>query len=189
MDVSDRLHFGFMEKTRKAFTFLNDLGFSEVEASPTLVRYRKDGVEVEVYFYQETYEIGADITAFGIRYALAEIIRISDTETAKQYHDAMASTAEGMIISLEELSSLMKRYGSVALSGDSNFFSTIDEKRKLWAEEYALDVLAGQLRPQAAEAFKRQDYSTAAKLYSRIRECLSPAEIKKLSTAEARSKD
>lgn len=188
MDVSDRSYLGFKEKARNAFAFLNELGFSEVEASLTLVRYRKDGVEVDVYHGRQSYEIGAGVTAFGTRYAVSEIIRAGDMEIAKQFHYAMTNTAEGVATGLEELSSLMKRYGSAALRGDSDFFSTLEKQRTLWSEEYALDVLSEQLRPQADEAFRRKDYSTAAELYSRIRERLSPAEIKKLSIAEGRSK-
>lgn len=189
MEMSDRLHLGFIEKTRKAFTFLNDLDFSEIEALPTLVRYRKDDVEVDVYHGRQSYEIRVGITAFGIQYSSSEIIRVSDIEVYKQFRYPMTSTAEYMITGLEEISSLMKRYGSVALSGDSNFFSKLKEHRILWSEEYALDVLAEQLRPKATEAFKHKDYATVVELFSRIRERLSPAEIKKLSIAEARSKD
>ncbi len=82
----------------------------------------------------------------------------------------------------------MKRYGTAALRGDPQFFSTLKEQRKLWSEEYALDVLADQLRPQADEAFRRGNYSTAADLYARIRSRLSPAEVKKLALAEERRK-
>ncbi len=189
MDISDRSHLGFKEKAREAFAFLNRLGFSEVEASPTLVRYRKDDVEVDVYHGRQSYEIGAGITACGTRYAISEIIRVVDIEIAKQFRYAATNTAEGVTTGLKELSFLMERYGSVALKGDLSFFSTLEKQRKLWSEEYALDVLTEQLRPKADEAFKRRDYSTATDLYSRIRKRLSPVEIKKLSIAEARSKN
>ncbi len=189
MGTSDRSYLNFEEKTRKAFAFLGDLGFSEVEVLPTLMRYRKGGVEVDVYHGRQSYEIGAGVTAFGTRYAISEIIRANDQETAKHFHYAATTTPEGVVAGLEELSSLMKHYGREALEGDPRFFSTLENQRKLWAEEYALDVLAEQLRPQADEAFRRRDYSTAADLYSRIRERLSPAEIKKLSLAEQRRKD
>ena len=45
----DRAHLNFQSAVREKFAFLNDLGFSEIEALPTLVRYRKDDVEVDVY--------------------------------------------------------------------------------------------------------------------------------------------
>ena len=188
MATPDRSHLNFERQVREAFAFLSDLGFSETEALPTLVRYRHDDVEVDVYYGRQSYEIGAGVTGFGIRYAMSEIIRAVDPETAKRYRNAMATTQEAVAAGLEELSSLMKRYGTAALRGDPQFFSTLKEQRKLWSEEYALDVLADQLRPQADEAFRRGNYSTAADLYARIRSRLSPAEVKKLALAEERRK-
>lgn len=185
----DRSHLNFIKKVRETFEFLGEFGFSEVAALPTLVRYRRGSVEVGVYHGRQSYEIGADVTAFGNRYAISEIIRASDPEKFRGFRYAMTTTPDGVAAGLDELSSLMKKYAGAALRGDSQFFSTLEKQKKLWSEEYALDVLAEQLRPQADEAFRRRDYSTAADLYSRIRERLSPAEIKKLSLAEVRRKD
>ena len=186
MDTPDHSCLNFEEKVRKAFAFLSELGFYEVEALPTIVRYRKGGVEVDVYHGRQSYEIGAGVSAFGTRYAMSEIIRAVDPNTAKRFRYVATTTPEGIVSGLEELSSLMKLYGREAIEGDSNFFSMLENQRKLGAEEYALDVLAEQLRPQADEAFRRKDYSKAADLYSRIKKRLSPAEIKKLSLAEER---
>ncbi|MCC6924117.1 MAG: hypothetical protein IT525_13835 [Nitrosomonas sp.] len=82
-----------------------------------------------------------------------------------------------------------KRYCRSALDGDPQLFSILESERKSWSEEYALDVLADQLRPQADEAFRQRNYAKSAELYSRIRDRLSPAEIKKLSIAAERCKD
>lgn len=188
MSEQDRVHLNFKGATRERFAFLNELGFSEIEALPTLVRYRKDGVEVDVYHGRLSYEIGAGISYLGTRYAMAEIIRAVDPEAAKKYGGALTSTAEGVVAGLAELSSLMRRYGIAALRGDPRFFSMLAEKNKVWIEDYWLDGLARQLRPQADEAFHRGDYAKAVELYAQIRDRLSPAEIKKLQIAEERSK-
>lgn len=189
MNSSGRTHLNFVKEARKAFAFLGDLGFSEIETAPTLMRYRKDGVEVDVYHGRQSYEIGAGVTAFGTRYAISEIIRHIEPEFAKRYRYAAATNSEGVIAGLEELSTLMKRYGRLALDGDPELFSILECERKSWSEAYALDVLADQLRPKADEAFRQRDYAKAAEIYSRIRERLSPAEVRKLSIAEERCKD
>lgn len=186
MPKSDRAYFNFESKVRETFAFLSDLGFSEIEASPTLVRYRKDNIEVDVYHGRQSYEIGADISGFGTRHAMSRIIRATDPAVAKQYRDWAATTPEGVTAGLEKLGYLMKRYSIRALSGDPQFFSELEQQRKSWSEEYALDVLVKQVRPKADEAFRRGDYSTAAELYARIRSRLSPAELKKLILAEKR---
>lgn len=188
INSSDRAHLGFAKETRKAFAFLCDLGFSEIEASPTLVRYRKGGVEVDVYHGRQSYEIGAGVTAFGTRYAISEIIRHIDPEAGKYFRYSATTTPEGIVAGLDKLSFLMKCYGRSAVEGDPQLFSILESERTSWAEEYAVDVLADHLRPQADEAFRRRDYAKSAELYSRIKERLSPAELKKLSIAEERSK-
>lgn len=186
MSASDRAHLNFAEEARKAFAFLVDLGFSEIDSLPTRVRYRKGSVEVDVYHGRQSYEIGVGVTAFGTRYAISEIIRANDPETEMQFRYPATTTPDGVVAGLEELSALMMRYGRASLDGDPQFFLTLEGQRTRWSEEYALDVLADQLRPQADEAFRQRDYAKAAELYSRIRERLTPAEVKKLSIAKER---
>lgn len=188
MDTQDRSQLHFVRKAQESFLFLIDEGFTEVEASPTLIRYRKGDVEVDVYHGRKSYEIGGGVTISGTRYAMSEIMRARDPVAAKAYRNTVATTPERVVVGLEELSALMQRYGSAALCGDSLFFSALEKQRIRWAEEYALDVLADQLRPQAEDAFRRGDYSKAAELYDRIRGRLSPAEAKKLTFAEERSR-
>ena len=167
MNASDRAHLNFENEAREAFAFLGDLGFSEIEALPTLVRYcqRKGSVEVDVYHGRKSYEIGVGINAFGTRYAISEIIRHIDSEAEKYFRYPATTTPEGVVVGLDELSSLMKRYCRSALDGDSQLFSILESERKSWSEEYALDVLADQLRPQADEAFRQRNYAKSAELY------------------------
>lgn len=188
MDMAGRSRFNFEKKVREVFAFLSDLGFSEVESLPTLVRYQSGDIEVDIYHGRQSYEIGAGVTVSGIRYAISEIIQASDPEMFKQFRYAMTATPEGVAKALEDLSLLMKRYGNPALEGDQKFITVLEKQGKQWSEDYALDVLAEQLRPKASEAFRQKDYSMAVDLYSRIRERLSTAELKKLSFAIKHSK-
>jgi hypothetical protein len=151
------------------------------------VRYQKDGVEIAVYHGRQSYEIGAEVSYLGRQYNLADIVCIVDPDAAKRCRRLMASTTEGVVLGLNELGSLMKRYGVAALQGDPQFFSTLEEKRKVWMDEYWLDILASQVRPQAEEAFRLEEYAKAAELYARIRSRLSPGETRKLQLAEERS--
>lgn len=184
--MKNRSQLRFAQKAREVFLFLIDEGFTEIEALPTLVLYRKGNVEVDIYHGRQSYEVGGGVSLTGTRYALSEIVRASDPEAANSYRNAVATTTEGVAASLEDLSKLIRRFGSSALRGDAEFFSLLEKQRKQWAEEYSLDVLAGQLRPQAEEAFRRGDYLKAAELYRRIRERLSPTEAKRLILAEER---
>lgn len=183
-----RSHFNLEKKIRAEFGFLSNLGFSEVESLSTLIRYQNGNIEVDIYHGRQSYEIGAGITVSGIRYSISEIIQASDPEIFKQFRYAMTTTPEGLAKAVEELSLLMKRYGNAILEGDQQFIKILEKQRQQWSEDYALDVLAEQLRPKANEAFRQKNYSMAADLYSHIRECLNTAELKKLSYAIKHSK-
>ena len=185
-EASDRSSLHFARKVRAAFAFLIEMGFVEVEALPTLVRYRKGDVEVDIYHGRQSYEVGAGVTTSGTRYAMSEIVRAVDPDAAKGYRNAVATMPAGIAAGLEELATLMQRYGSGALGGERDFLAALEKQREQWSEAYALDVLADQLRPRAEDAFRRGDYSQAAELYGRIRDRLSPVEVKKLMLAEER---
>ena len=183
----DRTRLRFANAVRERFAFLGDLGFSEVESLPTIVRYRKGDLEVDVYHGRQSYEIGLGIAREGTRYSLGEIIRVTDSDAAARYRNCATTTAEGIAKGLMLLEELAKRYGERALRGDPEFFVTLENLRKAWAHAYALDVLAGQLRPKADAAFRRGDYREAAEFYERVYSCLSATELKKLAIAKERA--
>lgn len=184
----ERAQLNFDGVASERFAFLRELGFSELELSPTIVRFRKDDLEVDIYHGRQSFEIGFEVVRRGVRYSLAEIIRASDPEVAKRYRHYAATTSDDVLKSLEQLVELVRGYGGPALLGDAAFYLALDVQRRSWAEEYELDVLAGQLRPKAEAAFRHGDYREAAELYERIRPCLSAAELKKLSVAKMRAR-
>lgn len=183
----ERTRLNFADAVSKHFAFLGGLGFSEVESLPTLVRYGRGDLEVAIYHGRQSFEIGFEITRSGTRYSIEELIRIAHPEVAAQYRNYQTTTPQGVAEGLAQLEGLVKQYGERALSGDPVFFAALDQQRKSWAEGYALDVLAGQLRPKAEAAFRSGDYRQAADLYERIRARLSAAELKKLALAKERA--
>ena len=183
----DRTRLNFANAVSERFSFLRDLGFTEVDSLPTIVRYRKGDIEVHIYHGRQSFEIGFEIGRQGAHYSMSELIRADDPQTAEQYLDYAATTAEGTAEGLAQLEELVKRYGERALRGDSEFFGTLANQRKTWAAGYELDVLAKQLRPKADAAFRSSDYRQAAELYEKIRPRLSVAELKKLELAKERA--
>lgn len=183
----ERTRLNFANAVSEKFSFLGDLGFSEVESLPTIVRYRKGDLELHVYHGRQSFEIGFEVGRQGVRYSMSELIRANDPEIAERYRDYAAITAEGVAEGLTQLEGLVKCYGERALRGDPEFFTTLENQRKVWVEGYELDVLAKQLRPKAEAAFQHGDYREAAALYEKIRSRLSATELKKLELARARA--
>ena len=176
----------FAGEVKRTFGFLCDLGFSVIVELPTMVQFARGGITVDIYRGRESQEIGAGVSFLGSRYALSEIVRAVDPEAARRMRNIVATTPGLLMKGLEDLSSALRHYGAAALGGERSFFSTLSEQRTRWSEDFALDVLANQLRPKADEAFRCGDYARAAEIYSRIRGALSPTEIKKLEYARRR---
>lgn len=180
----DRAPLNFANLAKKDFAFLHDLGFVEIEASPTIVRYQKGDIEIDVYHGRRSYEIGVELTHGGTRYSLPDLIRVIDPQVAKRYCTLTATTQEAVAEGLMRLGALAKRYCVQALQGNSEFFAELEGKHKLWMEKYWLAMNARQLRPQAHEAFRLGNYQEAAELYKQIQPLLSPTELRKLAIAE-----
>jgi len=183
---TERMHLRFASAVTEMFAFLEDLGFSIVEQSTTLVRYRKGNLEVDVYHGRQSYELGFELIHHGVRCSMSEILAFTDPEIAKQYRNFAAITQEGLNGGLARLAGLAKRCAQRALASDPEFFQALEKRRKSWGERYALEVLEEQLGPKADEAFRRGNYREAAELYERIRSHLSPLELKKLAVAKER---
>ena len=176
----------FTEAVREAFRFLIEDGFREAEASPTLVKFERGKIIVNVFLGRRSNELGAEIVKSGQRFSLSEIIRTTDPAKAASYRSFATRSADDLPIGLQQLSALLQRHGPPALDGDLEFFGRLEEQRRNWSETYAMDVLAGQLRPTADAAFRKGDYAAAADLYGKIRARLDAAELKKLAIAERR---
>lgn len=183
----ERIGLNFESITKEKFAFLCDLGFAIIESLPTIVRYRKRDIQVDVYHGRRSYEIGLGVTWLDTRYELPDFIAIADPQAADEYYTPMASTRDGVSECLTRLAELAKYYCGQALQGDSEYFAEAAEKHKSQMEKYWLEMNARQLRPQAHEAFRLGKYREAAELYKQIQPLLSPAELKKLAIAEERS--
>ena len=183
----DRSRLGFAETVRREFAFLADFDFYEVESSPTIVRYRKDDLNLNVYHGRQSYEIGLQIGRGGEQISMEQLIRVSDPAGWENYRVLAAANPEGVVSGVTRLAELARLYGERALRGDPEFFAEVRRQRKLWIDAFALDVIESQTRPKAEAAFREGRYREAVELYERIATRLSPAERAKLAVARKRS--
>ena len=177
----------FANEAAKSFDFLGGFGFERLQVDATLVRYRKSGMEVDVYRGRKSFELSFKISFGGERYSLQTIMRVSDPVAANAYRRYAATTLEGLREGLEQLSAMVKTFAPRALRGEAEFFALLDEKKHTWSYEYALDVLAEQVRPMAESAFKRKEYSKVVELYEQVLPLLTATELKRLDISRARA--
>lgn len=176
---------GFPEATRAAFAFLMDLGFHEVDAEDTIVRYASDRVFFYVYHGRSSYELGIEVGLHGDDrgFSTLSLVRAASPAEAEKMRLFIAITPEEVHKGLAKLADQVKRYGPRALHGDEEFFALLKEQARAWAEAFAAEVRYDQRLPKADEAFRRRDYAKAAELYESIRVSLTPAQLKKLEYA------
>jgi len=183
----ERARLGFADAARRNFGFLVAMGFAEVGSTPTMIRYQRGGLELAVYHGRRSFELGFEAARRGERYSIEELIRVEDPGLAGTYRNFVATTPDEVDAGLVRLGDLVSRHCERALSDDPAFYTKLEAQRKTWAESFALDVLAAQMRPQAEAAFRSGDYRKAAELYERIRPVLSATELKRLTLAKARA--
>ncbi|WP_291870101.1 hypothetical protein [Bradyrhizobium sp.] len=179
----------FAEAASNAFAFLSDAGFTLASTSPAVVRYRKGELEAEVFRDPQSYEVGFQIGYGSEKYSTSEIIRLADQRLGDEYRDHTAKNRAELLDALARLADLIKIYAQDEISGNRFVFKALMHRRKAWAENYACEVLASQIRPKAEEAFRNGDYATAASLYGKIESQLSPSEAKKMALAQERSRN
>lgn len=177
----------FPQAVTRICAFLREFGFEDIEPSPTIVRYRCSDLVVNLYHGRHSYELGFEVGHENELFAMSELIRASDPDAAERYRNPVATTQAELVSGLQLLAELIRRYGDRALRNDPSFFELLRRQRKSWSEQYALDVLAEQVRPKAEAAFREGRYREAAELYGQIRARLGAAELKKLDVAMKRS--
>lgn len=183
---AQRQRLNFPHVVIEHFDFLCDEGFSLFESTPTIVRYRKDDLQVNIFHGRRSYEIVMEIGQGSEFYSLAALIRLKDQERADEFRYYITATPDGVMAGVQQLAELVKQYGQNALRGDPLTFAALTEQRVQMARELELDSLAAQIRPKAAAAFRGRNYREAAALYEKIRPCLSSTELKKLKLARER---
>ena len=183
----ERAKLGFREEAVQAFSFLQDMGFVEVSASPTLVEYERDDLEVNVYHGRQSYEVGFEIVRAGTRYSLSALIKLAAPAEGKAYRNTMATSATAVRNGINRLRELVRRYAMTALQGDPETFHALDHQRIEWGQALELETQVASLKPKADEAFRLGHYAQAAELYDQIRAGLSPVEVRKADLARERA--
>lgn len=184
----ERTKRNFTTLVKNEFLFLHDFGFIEIESLPTIVRYKNGDIEVNIYHGRQSYEIGLEFIYKEVSYSISEFIRVIDPELAEKYRNPAATENEVVARMLTKIGELTKCYCLPCLQGDRDFFTILEAKRKLWRQEYALQIKADQLRPKANEAFHSQNYPKALELFREIEFCLTPSELKKMEISEREMK-
>jgi hypothetical protein len=91
----DRTLLNFEGAAISRFDFVKDLGFELSAALPTIVRYRRDDLELRIYHGRQSFEVGLEVGHGEELFSLGELIRSADPAAADRYRLPTARTAHG----------------------------------------------------------------------------------------------
>jgi hypothetical protein len=180
----ERRTWNFARIAEEMFCFLSRYGFTLEVSSPTLVQYRRGNIVANIYHGRKSFELGFEVEHTGKKYSISELMRDVNPEQAKKYRNFTATTHQGLMNGLSHLAGVVKKYGRKLLSGnDDMLFDRLENQRKIWARDYALEVLEKQILPRAHAAFTNKDYATVVTLLSKIETRITGSDRKKLDFA------
>jgi hypothetical protein len=160
---TDRVDLQFPETVVQVFSFLLDYGFQQIEALPTLVRYRCGDLEARVFHGPRSHELGFEIEREGERFDISEIIALSVPSAADRYRNPMVRTPSAVNTFLQQLADLVRRYGERALRNDPAFYEVLRQIRCRWSNTgWACDAVKYARRQKQRSAkddtARRQSY-------------------------------
>jgi len=179
----------FSDVVKDRFSYLSEQGFVLKEILPTDLRFRKEDVEITVYWDQMSSEIDLAVAKGPDRYSMSEVLRAEDFAAAKEYRSWSAVGSESVVSGVTSLADLFAHYGKSVVACEEFFFSELKRKRREWSIAYSTEVLATGVRQEAEEAFRKGFYKDAAVLYRRIEAALTPSERGKLEFASRKARE
>lgn len=183
----DADNLGFATFVTDEFELLLPLGFSADVVDENYVRYQRIDCAIEVSREPYSFEIDVSLAGIGNRFSLSELIRLENAVDGERYRSPTATSSAEAQAAVKFVSELLKRYAVRKLADTKPLFAALNSQRLAWSDEYALQVLYGQIGPRAASAFHSGNYVLAAKLYISISKLLTPSEQRRLEIARIRS--
>lgn len=171
----DREQLDFVGATRARFRFLVDLGFEEVRAEPTYIRFERADSFVEVFHGRASYELGVE---FGRQVELGdEVVEqkfhivdvlpvLAPEEAAFRARTATSRDQVGRFV--EELALVAKVAAERLEQEGLAAFDRVSEAVERQSDEFLEGTRASLLRARAEDAWHRKDFASVITAYEEI---------------------
>jgi len=185
----ERAQLGFKEAVLSSFSFLATYGLRPVHEEITFIRFESVVVFVNVYHGRASFELGVELGRLNNpdeKLSLYDVIAWAGAENAEgfgQHVVFQVSNRKGVQEFVPKLAKLVQQYAVPFLRGDASAYQAANELQSRRGNEYIKEVNLSPIRAKAEAAWHSKDYAQVAKLYSSMREDLTPAEAARLSYA------
>lgn len=194
---NDREKLDFVGAARARFGFLVDLGFEEVRAEPTYMRFERADWFVEVFHGRASYELGVE---FGRQVELDDevieqkfhIVDVLPVLAPEQAFSARTATSQDQVDRFVEELALVAKVAAECLEQEGlAAFDRISEAVGHQSDEFLEGARASLLRARAEDAWHRKDFASVISAYEEIGSeldtvALRDSETKRLDYARKR---
>lgn len=170
----DREQLDFVGAVRARFEFLGDLGFVEVKADATYLRFERADTFVEVFHGRASYELGVEFGRW---------VRADDDVVEQKFHivDVLsaltpdvtfvartATSQEQVVRFVDELATSAKLAVDRLERAGIEAFDRISGAVERQSDEYLDGARAARLRARAEDAWHRKDFASVIAAYEEI---------------------
>lgn len=190
----DREQLDFVGAARARFEFLVDLGFAEVKAGATYLRFERADTFVEVFHGRASYELGvefgrwvrADDGVVEQKFHIVDVLSVLAPDV--RFGARTATSREQVVGFVDELATSAKLAVHRLERAGVEAFDRISEAVERQSDEYLDGLSAARLRARAEDAWHRRDFASLISAYEEIESELDTvglreSEAKRLSYA------
>jgi hypothetical protein len=180
----------FGEVARKAFSFLEGLGFRIARDEPTYLLYETTEVFVSIAWDPRLGELNVSL---GRRprtnepadtFLLEDLLAMKGLAQPERRMPFQVADVHRLQPFVCKLADELQLHAQPALAGDQMFFHRLKAFRNAQAHAAMRDAALRRVRAQAEEAWRGQDFGRTVDLYESIEEQLTDAERHKLAYAK-----
>lgn len=179
----------FSVMVRRAFSFLESVGYRCIEGTLNQLRYEAARTIVTIEWDSHSGElnlyIGLQSRGGGPQdaYSLTDILAMENVDVPERRMPFQIAEESGLDPFIKKLAEDTQTYAQAALTGDRMFFRRLKAFRNTQAQVYMRDMKISQIRDKAEDAWRERHLDKIINLYTSIEKHLSKLERAKLDYA------
>ena len=179
----------FTSAARRAFSFLESIGFRLVRSEPARLQYESAQTFVAIEWDARSGElnlfIGLQPGKGGVRdsFSLRDMLAMENMDVLQRKLPFQAADETKLGPFLNKMAEDVRTFAPQALAGDRMFFRWLKTFRSAQAGAYMRDMELRHVRAEAGKAWQKRDLDKLIILYSSIEDQLSASEKAKLAFA------
>ena len=179
----------FLESIVHHFNFLEKMHYKHCALDDGHILYSSPDVDVDIYYERISFEMYLVVTLrkLDISCTIDDILEFNGDLKSKRQYKAVTKR-EIIEKCVEEMTTILEKYGMDLLVGDAESFRNIRKKGDEERENILLKEKLIEAEKQAIHAWENEDYLTVIGVYNTISKYLTASQKKRLEICINRTK-